>query len=338
MSPQKQRIYKIRKKENDTILDLSLKYKHINPLILLINTWKNLSDNDKKKYEIYSDDLTIFKNKIRDIYDGINGVNPKTPAGALRIFLQFKAKKHEINSISEGIEKWKQLSNDKKDHYLKISHKFYLAYKYKQLLFNKKINRIYPKKPTGSFQFYLIDKKGIKVPKGINTIKYWRNKFDSLDKKEIEKYNTKYLLALEDYNKKAEYFKDKIFDFPIKPKSPFTYYVNFKFDELSKDNNNIILKDYFEIISKEWSKGNIDKKQFQLMSDNDKKRYKKQVIQFEKFGFYYKEFDYEYINNKSDELKENNLLESKNNNIKKKKRSNNLDKCYGKKKKPPFSF
>ena len=74
------------------------------------------------------------------------------------------------------------------------------------------------------------------------------------------------------------------------------------------------------------------------MSDNDKKRYKKQVIQFEKFGFYYKEFDYEYINNKSDELKENNLLESKNNNIKKKKRSNNLDKCYGKKKKPPFSF
>ena len=80
-----------------------------------------------------------------------------------------------------------------------MSHNYYLAYKYKELLHRKKIQRIFPKKPTGPFQFFLIDKKGIKIPEGINTINYWRNIFNNLSDEEQEKYINEYNIAKEKY-------------------------------------------------------------------------------------------------------------------------------------------
>lgn len=118
MDIKKKKLYKLQKKENDTIFDLAFKYKHLNPFILfvydkleyfkknnlkipsindLIKSWKKLNNSEKNNYEVYFNELLVDKYKIRDIYDAIHGIKPKTPAGALRIFLQFQVKTKKIN-------------------------------------------------------------------------------------------------------------------------------------------------------------------------------------------------------------------------------------------------
>lgn len=347
LSKEQKKIYTNKKKENDTILELALKYKHMNSFILfvydklesfkkknikipslldLIRMWGELSNNDKNKYEIYSNELNNEKYKIRNLYEAINGIKPKKPAGALRIFLQMKAQKNEINSIDEGINLWKGLSNDEKEEYLKLSHNYYLAYKYKDLLFKKKIKRIFPKKPLGPFQFYLIDKKGIEIPKGQNAIKYWRKIFNKLPEDELNKYIEKYNKALEEYNKKMETLNDKIFDLPKKPQNAFTYFVKFKLDDMIKNKINTNIKECFEKIAKEWSEKNFDESNFILLAKKDKRRFKTQVEQFEKLGYYYKKNEDDLFDEDENETSFNNPS------LRKKKKSVNVSSFKPKKK------
>jgi len=329
MGIDQKRTYLRKKKENDTIIELVLKYKHMNPLILfvyhklekskrknlkiptmneILKCWDKLSSKAKTKYEIFSKDLYLKKYNLINIYYAIYGVKPKTPSGAIRMFLQFKAKLNEISSIKEGLELWNNLSKDEKDEYLKYSHNFYLAYKYQQLLYNHKINRIIPRKPS-IFQLYLNDKKGLKIPKGSNTIKYWREKFNSLNLEERKKYEKKYNTLLNLYNKKINLFNNKIFDLPKPPQNSFTLYVSFKFRELYKINPNFEPEVVFDSIAKEWAEGKIDKKAYETESINEKERFKQQVIYFEKFGYYFKKIDsnliYDEDEDEDDKSKDN---------------------------------
>ena len=256
--------YFLKKKENDTILDLVLKYKNINPFILyvfnylnnckknnniipninkLTKNWENLNNSEKQKYEKYAEELIYDKYNIRNIYDAIHGIKPKTPSGALRIFLQIKAAKKEINTINEGINLWNNLNINEKEYYLKISHKYYLSFKYKEMIYNKKIKKNY------------------------------KNIFN---KNVIE------------YKKKLESMKNKIFDFPKSPTNPFTFYIKSEFMEESKKSPNFNVKEYFEILTKNWYENKINKKKYEDMANEDRKRYKNEIIQFQKFGYYTK--------------------------------------------------
>ena len=301
---EKEKFYK-QKKNNDSLITLILKYKKINPIIIfayielekaknsnklipeivdILKKWQNLPHNRKKIYESYTNELIFIRYKLLNIYYIINGVKPKAPSGALRLFLQIKVKENSISSVKEGIEKWNILNENEKDKYLKLSHNFYLSYKYQELLYNKKINRMIPKKPN-LFSLYLQDKKGIKIDKGNNTIQYWREKFDSINAEEKAKYEKKFNASLEEYNKKMENFKNKIFDLPTPPKNPFTIYFNHRI--LESNNSDIDIKNKLEIIAKEWNaKNNIDKEKYIKLSNIEKKRYKDQIIEFEKFGYY----------------------------------------------------
>ena len=301
---EKEKFYK-QKKNNDTLITLILKYKQINPIIIfsyielenskksnilmpelvdILKKWNNLPSNKKKIYESYTNELIFIRFKLLNIFYIINGVKPKIPAGALRLFLQIKVKENSISSVKEGIEKWNILDENEKDKFLKLSHNYYLSYKYQELLYNKKINKFLPKKPN-LFNLYLKDKKGVKIDKGNNTINYWRQKFDSLKGEEKAKYEKKYKVSLEVYNKKIENFKNKIFDFPIPPKNPFIIYFNHRISE--SNNNDINIKNKLELIAKEWNAKNyIDKEKYIKLSNIDKKRYKDEIIEFEKFGYY----------------------------------------------------
>ena len=310
--------YILRKKENDTILDLVLKYKNINPFILyvfnilnickknknappnmkkLVKDWENLNNSEKNKYEIYIKNLKYDIYNIRHIYESVYGIMPKTPSGALRLFLQEKAKKKEINNIPEGIKLWEKLDINEKEKYLKLSHKYYLAYKYKELLYKKKIKRIYPNKPFGPFQFYLNEKRGIKLSSGVNPIIYWRSQFNKLNDKQKEKYVKLYNESIIIYNKKLQNFNNKIFDLPKPPKNAFSFYITDEFNEVyKKKSDNFNLKEYFELLSKNWKENKVNKNKYEKMAYNDMNRYKNQIILFEKFGFYYKNnnyFDYD---------------------------------------------
>ena len=52
----------------------------------------------------------------------VNGIKPKKPAGAFRVFLQEKAKEKVLHSLQEGRELWEKLSEEEKEKYLKKAH------------------------------------------------------------------------------------------------------------------------------------------------------------------------------------------------------------------------
>ena len=154
------------------------------------------------------------------------------------------------------------------------------------MIYNKKIKRFFPKKPKGIFQVFLNEKRGLKRPVGENSILYWRNKYNELKEKEKQKYIEIYNNSLKDYNKKIELFHNKIFDFPKLPKNPFSYYITSEFKKLSKKNPNFNIKDNFQILCKNWYENKVNKNIFEELANKDKKRYKYEIIQFEKMGYY----------------------------------------------------
>ena len=76
---------------------------------------------------------------MQDLYDIIRGIKPKIPAGAYRTFLEDKASKGIISSLIEGEKLWDSLSEQEKEKYIGYCHRKVLAYKYKQLIYQKKL-------------------------------------------------------------------------------------------------------------------------------------------------------------------------------------------------------
>ena len=252
--------------------------------------WKKLSKNEKKSYEKYAQEINEEKEKLRDIYDIVHGIKPKQPAGAYRIFLQEKAKNNELKSIKEGVEMWKKLSEDQKEEYLAKSHRCLLAYRYKKMIYNKKIKKMLPKKPKGPFQQFLKEKKGQKAANGENYLTYWKTVFDGLPEAQKKKYAEKAEKAKEKYDKQMAQFEDKVFDLPRKPQSGFNLYLVDRMPDLRKEKPNTGTAVLLKQIAKEWNSGkDVDQKEYNKNAEKDRKRFLKQLKEFQKLGYYTKE-------------------------------------------------
>ena len=199
-----------KKKENDKLFENARKTRKVTPMTMFIQdaiekakqknanipkladlaeTWKSLKKSDKENYARYAETINEEREKLTHIYEIIHGIKPKRPAGAFRIFLQEKAKNKELHDLKEGKEMWDKLSEDEKEAYLKKSHTLRLAYKYKKMIYNKKIKKVMPKKPPTAFGFFLKEKKGVKIPKGEKALVHWLPYFNDLPKD--KKRNTK---------------------------------------------------------------------------------------------------------------------------------------------------
>ena len=311
MSEEEKKVYIDKKKENDNWFLKAEKIRKITPIALFIQkkiqeakekhkeppalkeiapAWKKLSKNEKKSFEKYAQELNEEKEKLRDIYDIVHGVKPKKPAGAFRIFLQEKAKNNEIKTLKEGQEMWKKLSEDQKEEYLTKSHRCLLAYRYKKMLYNKKIKKMLPKKPTGPFQQFLKEKKGQKPANGESWFTYWKTVFDGLSEAQKKKYVEKAEKVKEKYDKQMLQFQDKVFDMPKKPHSGFNLFVVDRMPDLKKEKPNAPSSVLLKQIAKEWSDGkDVDQKLYNKNAEKDKKRFKKQLKEFQKMGYYTKE-------------------------------------------------
>jgi len=71
------------------------------------------------KYGIaFTKEIKEEQNNLQDLYDIVRGIKPKIPAGAYRTFLEEKAAKGIISSISEGEILWDYLKEKEKEKYL----------------------------------------------------------------------------------------------------------------------------------------------------------------------------------------------------------------------------
>ena len=311
MSEEEKKVYADKKKENDNWFLKAEKIRKINPIALFIQkkiqeakdkhkeppalkeiapAWKKLSKNEKKSFEKYAQEMNEEKEKLRDIYDIVHGIKPKKPTGAFRIFLQEKAKNNEIKSLKEGQEMWKKLSEDQKEEYLTKSHKCLLAYRYKKMIYNKKIKKMLPKRPKGPLQQFLKEKKGQKPANGESWFLYWKKVFEGLSEPQKKKYAEKAEKAKEIYDKQMLRFQDKIFDMPKKPHSGFTLFLQDRMPDLKKAKPNVQTSVLFKQIAKEWKEGkNVDQQLYNKNAEKDKKRFQKQLKEFQKMGYYTKD-------------------------------------------------
>ena len=311
MPEEERKIYYEKKRENDNWFLKANKIKKITPIALFIQkkieeakakhkeppslseiapAWKKLSKNEKKSFEKYAQELNEEKEKLQDIFEIVNGVKPKRPAGAFKIFLQEKAKNGELKSLKDGHEMWKRLNEEEKEEYLTKSHRCLLAYKYKKMIYKKKIKKFLPKKPLLPLQIFLKEKKGQKPADGENWLTFWRTVYTNLPKDKKKKYEEKAEKSREIFEKKMSQFQDKEFDMPKKPISGFSLYVSERMPELKKAKPDKNIPDLVKQIAKEWQEGkNVDQKMYNKNAEKDKKRFKKQLKEFKKFGYYTKE-------------------------------------------------
>ena len=334
MKKEDKKPYYDKKKENDNWFQKAKNIKKVCPVSIFIqkqfslakekkeqlpnigelsNKWKSLKASEKNKYVNYAKLINEEREKLQDIYELINGVKPKRPAGAFRIFIQEKAKDNIFNSIKDGKDLWARLTDEEKDDYLKKSHKLVLAYRYKKMIYQKKIKKILPKKPPNALFIFIKDKKGQKIPNNQKTISYWKPIFDKLPKNEKNKYEEKAKIEKEIYEKKMDRFKNAIFDIPKKPLSPYIQFVRDLIPKLKekKEYQNLPYSELYKNAAIIWQNSSPElKKKLEENFEDDKKRFKNEMKQFEKFGYYTKREDDELIDKRKITKKRSKIIKT----------------------------
>ena len=310
MPDEKRQVYQDKKKENDNWFEKAKHTRKVTPLSMFVQNyvqnakdknkevpklgeiaamWKKMNSSEKLKYQKYAEEINEERQKLQDIYELINGVKPKKPAGAFRVFLQERAKEKAFKNLKEGRELWDKLSKEEKDEYLKKAHKCKLAYKYKNMIYKKKIRKILPKKPANAYAQFIKEKKGQKIPKGKTPGEYWKDDWEKLSEEKKEKYEEKAKKEKERYEKKMEEFKNYIFDIPKRPLNAFSLYVRDRIPEIKKDRNDEPVANLLKIVAQEWNdEDGVSQSKYEKKAEQDKKRFLRQMKDFEKLGYYKK--------------------------------------------------
>ena len=341
MSDKERQVYMDKKKDNDDWFEKAKKTRKVTALSLFVQDtiqtakdkdkdipqlkeiaplWKKLSNSERNKYKKYADNINEEREKLQDIYELVNGIKPKKPAGAFRVFLQEKAKDKDspLHSIQEGRDLWNKLSEDEKDAYLKKAHRCKLAYKYKNMIFKKKIKKMLPKRPANAFAQFLKEKKGQKVPKGETPATYWKDDYKNLPKAKIKKYEEKAESEREKYKKKMEQFKNYVFDLPKRPLNAFSLYVRDRVPDLKKEDETVPTTKLIKIVAKEWKdEDGVSQSKYEKKAEQDKKRFSRQMKEFEKLGYYRKNARGERTKGEDDEEEDEEEVKSKKKSTKK---------------------
>ena len=180
-------------------------------------------------------------------------------------------------------------TDEQKEEYFIKSHRCQLAYKYKNMIYKKQIKKMIPKKPGAAIMQYLKEKKGQKAPEGEKWISYWRAMYSKLTPEQKRKYEEKAEKAKEIYEKKMTQFENKVFDMPKKPRSAFTLFLAERMPEIKKENPKSTASEILKLIAKEWQEEkNVDQSIYNKKVEKEKKRFKKQLAEFKKNGYYTK--------------------------------------------------
>ena len=310
MSEDERQVYMDKKKDNDDWFEKAKNTRKVTALSLFVrNTiqaakdkkkdipqlkeiaplWKKLSSSEKKKYKDYADDINKEREQLQDVYELVHGIKPKKPAGAFRVFLQEKAKDKTLHSIQEGKDLWNKLSEDEKEEYLRKAHRCKLAYKYKNMIFKKKIKKMLPKRPANAFAQFLKEKKGQKLPKGQTPGEYWKEDYENLPKEKKKKYVEKAESEKEKYLKKMDQFKNYVFDLPKRPLNAFSLYVRDRIPDLKQENEKAPTTKLIKMVAKEWKEEDgVSQSKYEKKAEQDRKRFSRQMKEFEKLGYYKK--------------------------------------------------
>ena len=311
MSKEEKKEWKNEKKENNSWWEQIKKSNHIKSYAVFVQKkieeanengeeipsfkkcgklWKQVTNKEKEKYTELAEIMNEERKKMRELFEIANGIQPKKPAGAYKIFLSEKAKegvfKGKSNVFKEGRKMWEKLSQDEKDDYLFKAKKIRLCYIYKKMLYKKNRKKILPSKPRNAYNFFVSSMKGKLPEKNESFLKMCINKWNKMTETEKERFQ---VLADNDrlkYEREMEKFKNRVFDFPKKPLNAFRFYLS---EKLIGCNDENVRKTYFKIMVEKWNKlSDKEKEIYEEKAEKDKKRFKMQNKEFKEFGYYTK--------------------------------------------------
>ena len=247
MSPNEKKEYSVKKKQNDDWWEKAKHASCVNSFAVFVQKrisdfksknkvigfkecsthWSKMSLSEKLKYDKLANEFNEQRRRMKELYEIVQGIKPKKPAGAFKLFLQEKAKEKQFigkNAFKEGKRLWHMLSEEEKNKYLKKSHKVKLCYIYKKLLYDQKVKKSRPKNKS-AFNFFMHEYQGKKVPKHLTFFAFVHQEWKKLD----EQGKKKYVELAEKDKEKCEKIKtklnSKVFDFPKKPKNAYQFYI-----------------------------------------------------------------------------------------------------------------
>ena len=157
------------------------------------------------------------------------------------------------------------------------------------MIFKKKIKKMLPKRPANAFAQFLKEKKGQKLPKGQTPGEYWKEDYENLPKEKKKKYVEKAESEKEKYLKKMEQFKNYVFDLPKRPLNAFSLYVRDRIPDLKQENEKAPTTKLIKMVAKEWKEEDgVSQSKYEKKAEQDRKRFSRQMKEFEKLGYYKK--------------------------------------------------
>lgn len=273
-----------------TFDECRLQNKELPNLTEVAKRWKKVKPDEKRRLQEMVDEIMQQRKEQRDIYELVNGIKPKKPAGAYRLFMLDLVEQKKFRDFRDTHEQWGRLSKAEKDEYLKKSHRIHVAYRFKMIMYEKRVRKMMPKRPPNAFGLYLHEKRG-KAFNGDSAIAYWKEQWDRLPEKEREAYERRREEKMERYKKKKLLFESKIFDMPMRPLRAYNFYIRDRVPDLAKEKSDIPVRELLKDVGREWQDGTcngkkINKKLYEEYAKQDEKRYKREMEEFQKNGYY----------------------------------------------------
>ena len=156
------------------------------------------------------------------------------------------------------------------------------------------------------------EKKGQKIPDGKTPGVYFKEEYENLSKDKKKKYEEKALRDKERYQKKMKEFENYVFDLPKRPLNAFSLYVKDRIPDLKAENKKLQTSELIKIAAKEWRKEEgVSQAKYEKKAEQDKKRFIRQMKDFEKMGYYKKNSRGEKTKNDEEEDEEEEEVKSK---------------------------
>lgn len=244
-----------------------------------IKKWSSLNIKGKLKYEKMAIEQSNEYEKLKDLYEIINGIKPKHPTQPFGIFMSEISKnqmtnnednlkeKEKLFNLKEMHIRYKNLTNEEKLRYIEKYHILKIKYIIKKREYSKKEFKVYKNKSIShskiksriKFQYKRMSAYNLYVSEKMHDKEYLKGLFpgEIIKKLSQQWVNESDEVKREYKNKVNLEMKEYLVDKPIKPLSAYNIYVR-EFIKLNKDK--LKSEELLKKAAESWMKETSDKK------------------------------------------------------------------------------
>lgn len=246
--------------------------------------WKKSKESVKEKYEEYAKELKEEIEKNRDMVELTFNMKPNRPLTALNFYTKDCYQQGDVKGFSKSkhvAEKWEKLSEEEREKYIRMAKKERLIYIIKKRNYDAVIRRDIGKAPS-SINLFMQDHAGENM-----AVQALYQLWKTADAPTKKKYQKMALEAKEEFQKKMENYKNRIYEKPKKTLSANNFFVKHKYKDIKNQNPDLSYAEMSKVVSKAYEKlSSSEYKMYEEMANRDLQEKKEYMKQYEANGFY----------------------------------------------------